>query len=84
MLGKCIRKNPSTSGRIPELAGRLQPDLVLACQGPPRWPPRPPDPYAALGERFLGTWPHGAITVRSGANGLVVDTFVTDQHLAVR
>jgi hypothetical protein len=43
-----------------------------------------PDPYTPAGGRFLGTWPHGAVTVRSHRTGLVVETFVTGQRFAVR
>jgi hypothetical protein len=43
-----------------------------------------PDPYTPAGGRFLGTWPHGAITVRSHRTGLVVETFATGQRLAAR
>jgi hypothetical protein len=39
---------------------------------------------SAGGARFLGTWPHGAVTVRSHPTGLVVETFRTGQRFAVR
>jgi hypothetical protein len=34
--------------------------------------------------RFLGTWPHAAVTVRWHRTGLVVETFRTGQRFAVR
>jgi competence protein ComEC len=66
------------------LASWARPQVVIACQGPPQWPPRGPDPYEAPGRRCLGTWPHGAITVRSHASGMVIETFLTGERLAVR
>jgi competence protein ComEC len=45
----------------PELAQWARPKLVISCEGPPRGPTRPAEPYSAIGARFLGTWPHGAI-----------------------
>jgi hypothetical protein len=41
-------------------------------------------PYAAVGGRFLTTWEHGAVTVRSHETGLVVETFCTGERIAVR
>ena len=35
------------------------------------------------GAVFLGTWPHGAITVRSGPGGMAVETFTTGQRFVV-
>jgi hypothetical protein len=37
-----------------------------------------------MGARFLGTWPHGAVTVRSHASGLVVETFQSGERFVVR
>ncbi len=60
-----------------------RPGLIVSCQGP-----RPeevePDPYVVPGVEYLGTWPHGAITIRSHASGLVVETFVTKKRFVVR
>lgn len=60
----------------PDLARWAQPRVVVACQGPPRWPSRAADSYTALGADFLGTWPNGAVTFLSRESGLEVDTFV--------
>ncbi|HZT81801.1 MAG TPA: ComEC/Rec2 family competence protein [Gemmataceae bacterium] len=67
----------------PELAGRVRPRVAVACQGPPRGGGRP-DPYTAAGGRYLDTWRHGAVTVRSHATGLVVETFRTQERFVVR
>jgi competence protein ComEC len=68
----------------PELARWARPRVVVSCQGPPPgWRERP-EPYTAAGARFFGTWPHGAVTVRSHDSGLVVETFVTGERFVVR
>jgi len=74
----------SRISNTPDLAAWARPRLVIACQGPPQWPARSPDPYTAAGTQFLGTWPHGAVTVRSHRTGLVVETFQTGQRFVVR
>jgi competence protein ComEC len=75
----------SRLANTPALATWARPRVVVACQGPPRWPPRgPAEPYSARGAVFLGTWPHGAVTVRSHQSGLVVETYVTGQRLVLR
>jgi beta-lactamase superfamily II metal-dependent hydrolase len=56
--------------------------VVVSCQGPPRG--RPGEPYSDRGALFLGTWPHGAITVRSTPQEMTVDTFVTGEWIRVR
>jgi len=59
------------------LAAWCQPRVVVSCEGPPRGPVRRPEPYTAAGAVFLSTWAQGAVTVRSGAAGLQVQTFRT-------
>ena len=59
----------------PALAAWARPKLVVSCEGQPRGRTRPEEPYTAAGAVFLGTWPHGAITIRSNATGLIVETF---------
>lgn len=61
-----------------------RPKVVVSCQGPPPSPVRSPDPFTAGGADFLPTWPHGAVTVRSHASGLVVETYATRQRFVVR
>jgi competence protein ComEC len=74
----------SRIANTPALAAWARPRVVVACQGPPQWPSHNPEPYTAAGAQFLGTWPHGAVTVRSHRTGLVVETFTTGQRIAVR
>ncbi|HEV3259579.1 MAG TPA: ComEC/Rec2 family competence protein [Gemmataceae bacterium] len=67
-----------------ELAEWARPAVVVACQGPPQWLNPTPDPYTARGAEFLGTWPHGAVTVRSRRGELTVDTFQTQRQFVIR
>jgi len=67
-----------------ELARWAQPRIVVSCEGPPRGPTRPAEPYSQIGATFLGTWPHGAVTIRSHTSGLVVETFRTGYRFVVR
>jgi competence protein ComEC len=64
------------------LAAWARPQVVISCQGPPRNPTRP-DPYSQAGARFLGTWPEGAVTVHSAPGKLTVETFQTNQRVAL-
>jgi competence protein ComEC len=78
---------PHHGSRFPNtaaLAAWAHPRVVVSCEGPPRGPTRPPEPYTAVGAQFLGTWPHGAITIRSHSSGLLVETFATGQRFVVR
>jgi hypothetical protein len=68
----------------PELVAWARPRRVIASQGPPHRPNRAPDVYTASGIASLGTWPHGAVTIRSRHDGLVVETFLTGQRLVLR
>jgi competence protein ComEC len=74
----------SRTSNKPELADWAQPRVVIACQGPPRGVSQPSEPYSKQGARFLGTWPHGAVTIHSGREELVVETFVTGERFVVR
>jgi competence protein ComEC len=67
-----------------ELARWAQPRVVVSCEGPPRGPTRPAEPYSRMGAIFLGTWPHGAVTIRSHTTGMVIETFQTGHRFAVR
>jgi competence protein ComEC len=66
-----------------ELAQWARPQVVISCQAPPIWPAREPDPYQALHARLLPTWRYGAVTVRSSAAGLWVETFRTGERWAL-
>jgi competence protein ComEC len=68
----------------PELAAWARPRVVVSCEGPPHGPIRPPEPYTARGAVFLGTWPHGAVTIRSHESGLLVETFTTTQRFVAQ
>jgi competence protein ComEC len=68
----------------PELADWARPRVVIACQGPPRGVSQPSEPYSQHGTRVYGTWPHGAITIHSRPNELVVETFQSGERMVVR
>lgn len=70
----------SKTANTSSLAEWARPRLVVSCEGSPRGPVRAPEPYTEQGSVFLGTWPHGAITVRSSPAGLQVETFVSEQR----
>jgi competence protein ComEC len=74
----------SKTANTPALADWARPRVVISCEGPPRGPSRPAEPFTPQGATFLGTWPHGAVTVRSSAAGLTVETFVTGQRMWIR
>jgi competence protein ComEC len=74
----------SRAANTSEFARWARPRLVVSCQGPPLGWRETPEPYSASGARFLGTWPHGAVTVRSHSGGLVVETFITQEQFVVR
>ena len=65
------------------LAERTRPAVVISCQGPPQWPTDTPKVYEQRGARFLGTWPHGAVTIRSRRGELVVETYRTGERLVL-
>jgi competence protein ComEC len=60
------------------------PRMVVSCQGPPRAFLKKEDNFPlSTAPQFFGTWPHGAITVQSLPNSLVLDTFVSKQRWVV-
>jgi competence protein ComEC len=66
---------------MPELLAKwARPRVAISCQGPPLWPPRGPDPYRDVHARLLTTWEHGAVTLRSRAGRLTVETFRTAER----
>ncbi len=73
----------SRAANTPGLAEWARPRVVVSCEGPPRGPTRPPEPYTVAGARFLGTWPHGAVTLRSRPGSLTVETFQSKQCFTV-
>jgi beta-lactamase superfamily II metal-dependent hydrolase len=72
----------SRFANIPALAEWARPQVVISSQGPPRG--RAAEPYSANDAVFLGTWAHGAVTVRSSDDGLIVDTFLSRERFRVR
>jgi competence protein ComEC len=66
-----------------KLAEWARPEVVISCQGPPRWPTDTPEAYEKRGARFLGTWPHGAITVISRSDELTIETYRTKQRFGI-
>jgi competence protein ComEC len=73
----------SKRSNTPDLASWARPRVVIACQGPPRSPGSPGEPYTAEGGVYLGTWPHGAITVHSTQHRLFIETFRTKEHVNI-
>jgi competence protein ComEC len=73
----------SPSANPLRLAEWARPAVAVACQARPRTGPGREDVYARVGGRLLGTWPHGAVTVRSSAAGLTVETYRTKLRLTL-
>src|SRR5262249_32485501 len=68
----------------PELALWAQPSVVVSSQKKPRALGRTDEVYEARNAEFLATWTHGAVTVRSGGDGLVVEKFLTNTTRRLR
>jgi competence protein ComEC len=66
------------------LAEWAKPRVVIACQGAPLGGVPAKEPYSATGARYLGTWPHGAITIHSRRDGLSMETFQTGERFVIR
>jgi competence protein ComEC len=66
------------------LADWAQPRVVVSCQGPPRGVPVLDAVYRPTGAEVIGTWPHGAVTVRSHSTGMVIETHATGQRIVLR
>jgi hypothetical protein len=64
-----------------DLALRTRPWIIVSCQGLPLSSPTKPNPFAVGGAQYFGTWPHGAITIRSRPGQLDVETFRSQQRL---
>src|SRR5262249_18175834 len=67
-----------------QLADKTRPRVVVSCQGPPRAVGSPLEAYRKVGAEVVPTWTHGAVTVRSHASGLVVETFLTHRSVPLR
>jgi competence protein ComEC len=68
----------------PELAQWARPRVVVSCQGRPPPAREVYQRYREVGAQVLDTHQEGAVTIRSHASGLVVETFVTKQRFVVR
>jgi competence protein ComEC len=60
-----------------ELIHWTKPSVIVACQGRPRSTLRNDDAYSMSGIPWLGTWPHGAITIRFRPGEFSVETYRT-------
>jgi competence protein ComEC len=58
--------------------------VVIACQSAPLGGAPVKEPYTAQGARYLGTWPHGAITIHSRRDDLSAETFQTRERFVIR
>jgi competence protein ComEC len=65
------------------LADWAKPRLVVSSQGRGD-AAKAGEVYARRGVPYWGTWPNGAITIRSHATGLTAETFATGQRTVVR
>jgi competence protein ComEC len=74
----------SPKSNVEALAVWARPRVVVSCQGPPPAVGHPLEVYRTVGAEVVPTWPHGAVTVRSHASGLVVETFVTKKTVVLR
>ena len=63
----------SLAANTSALANWARPKFVVSCQRKPKGPQS--EPYTAQGAQFLGTWPHGAVAIRSRKGKLMVETF---------
>jgi competence protein ComEC len=68
----------SLAANTAALARWANPKFVVSCQRKPKGPQI--EPYTMRGAHFLGTWPHGAITIRSRPGKLIVETFKSGQR----
>jgi competence protein ComEC len=67
-----------------ELVRWARPRAVVSCQGRPGPSKEVRQRYRQVGAHLLDTHHHGAVTVRSHAGGLVVETFRSQERFAIR
>jgi competence protein ComEC len=67
----------SETSNNPALAQWARPKLVVSCQTEPKSERKSVRMYEKMGAKFLGTWPHGAITLRPAQPDAAVETFQT-------
>jgi competence protein ComEC len=92
-LTQVLAKNPPTidvlmaphhgsdRSNIPALANWAKPKLVVSCQTAPTSERASVRMYEKMGAKYLGTWPHGAITIRPNDVEAPVRTFRTRLEL---
>jgi competence protein ComEC len=73
----------SPTSNTKELAAWARPKFVVSCQGAPKSTVREPNPYEAIGARWLSTWSQGAVTVRRDGAAWTVETFATGNRWPV-
>jgi len=64
----------SDKSNVPALAAWAKPKLIVSSQTEPVSERLSVKMYEQTGAKFLGTWPHGAITIRPGVG---VETYRT-------
>lgn len=74
----------SRTSNTPALARWARPKVVVSNEGAPIWPTNVPAMYADHGARFFSTWKHGAVTLTSRRDGLVVETFRTKERFVAK
>jgi beta-lactamase superfamily II metal-dependent hydrolase len=67
----------SDKSNIPAFANWAKPKLVVSCQAAPTSDRSSVRMYEKLGSQYLGTWPHGAITIRPEGTQMDVGTYRT-------
>lgn len=73
----------SRASNTKELAAWAKPNFVVSCQGTPKSVVREPNPYEALGARWLSTWSQGAVTIRRDNRNWIVESFATKNRLGI-
>jgi beta-lactamase superfamily II metal-dependent hydrolase len=67
----------SEKSNVAALAQWAKPNLVVSCQTAPTSERASVRMYEKMGARFLGTWPHGAVTIRPDDLEAPVQTYRT-------
>jgi competence protein ComEC len=67
----------SDKSNVPALAKWARAKLVASCQATPPGERSNVKMYEKAGAKFLGTWPHGSITIRPGDRQAPVETYRT-------
>ena len=73
----------SANSNTKQLAEWASPRLVIICQARTDDTTAATKAYAETQSTVLGTWPHGAVTLRSGRSGARVETFRTGRQIVL-